>query len=352
MTLARRVSKVDVRARSSSSTPTCYPQTIAVVQTRAEPLGIEVVVARPSHATGCPTATVLRRAGAVPGRDRAVRDLRGRDRRRRTSAARSSRSPPTCSRSRCSSRRASWAPTSPSARRSASACRWASAARTPGSWRCATGSSASCPAGWSASSSTPTAHRRTGSRCRPASSTSAARRRPATSAPRRCCSPSSPAMYAVYHGPDGLRAIAGGCTRYAAAARRRARAPAASRSCTTTFFDTVHGAACRAAPTTSSPPRRERGINLRLVDADHGRHQRRRDDDRASTSRAVWPAFGVADVDADASTTARRLPPTALRARRRRTSPHPVFHDAPLRDRDAALPAPARPTTTSRSTAR
>ncbi len=32
----------------------------------------------------------------------------------------------------------------------------------------------------------------TGWRCRPASSTSAARRRPATSAPRRCCSPSSP----------------------------------------------------------------------------------------------------------------------------------------------------------------
>ena len=39
--------------------------------------------------------------------------------------------------------------------------------------------------------------------CRPASSTSAARRPPATSAPRRCCWPTWPAMYAVYHGPEG-----------------------------------------------------------------------------------------------------------------------------------------------------
>ena len=45
----------------------------------------------------------------------------------------------------------------------------------------------------------------TGSRCRPASSTSAGRRRRATSAPRRCCSRSIAGMYAVYHGPDGLR---------------------------------------------------------------------------------------------------------------------------------------------------
>ena len=37
--------------------------------------------------------------------------------------------------------------------------------------------------------STPTGTRPTGWRCRPASSTSAGRRRPATSAPRRCCWP-------------------------------------------------------------------------------------------------------------------------------------------------------------------
>ena len=48
-------------------------------------------------------------------------------------------------------------------------------------------SSARCPAGSSASRSTPTETPRCGSRCRRASSTSAARRRPPTSARRRCC---------------------------------------------------------------------------------------------------------------------------------------------------------------------
>ena len=47
-----------------------------------------------------------------------------------------------------------------------------------------------------------------GSRCGRASSTSAATRRPATSAPRRSCSPNMASMYAVYHGPEGLREIA------------------------------------------------------------------------------------------------------------------------------------------------
>ena len=49
---------------------------------------------------------------------------------------------------------------------------------------------------------------RTAWRCRRASSTSAARRRRRTSARRRRCSPTSPGFYAVYHGPEGLTAIA------------------------------------------------------------------------------------------------------------------------------------------------
>ncbi len=48
---------------------------------------------------------------------------------------------------------------------------------------------AAARAGSSGSAATPTARPPSGSPCRPASSTSAARRRPATSAPRRCCSP-------------------------------------------------------------------------------------------------------------------------------------------------------------------
>ena len=105
-----------------------------------------------------------------------------------TRAARWSSSPPISSRSRCSRRRASGAPTWWSAPRSASACRWASAARTRAISRRATSSSARCPDASSASPSTRTASPPTGSRCRRASSTSGARRRPRTSARRRCCS--------------------------------------------------------------------------------------------------------------------------------------------------------------------
>ena len=75
---------------------------------------------------------------------------------------------------------------------SASASRCSTAARTPASCRCAPGSSATCPVGSSASRSTRPADRRTGSRCRRASSTSAATGRPPTSAPPRCCWPWSP----------------------------------------------------------------------------------------------------------------------------------------------------------------
>jgi glycine dehydrogenase len=54
-------------------------------------------------------------------------------------------------------------------------------------WPAATSSSAACPAGWWACRSTAMAHRPTAWRCRRASSTSGARRPPPTSAPRRCC---------------------------------------------------------------------------------------------------------------------------------------------------------------------
>ena len=73
---------------------------IDVVRTRAEPLGIEVVVA--DLAEPLPDGDVLRRARAVPGRvrrgARPRADRRGRARARRAASS----SPPTCSRSRCS----------------------------------------------------------------------------------------------------------------------------------------------------------------------------------------------------------------------------------------------------------
>ena len=75
-------------------------------------------------------------------------------------------------------------------------------------------------------------------------------------------------MYAVYHGPEGLAAIARRVAPATRGAWPRRCARAASRSCTTTFFDTllvrVPG---RAAEVVRRGARA--GVNLRLVDADH-----------------------------------------------------------------------------------
>ena len=77
------------------------------------------------------------------------------------------------------------------------------AARMPPSSPRGSNTSARCPAASSAFRWMPTVARHTEWRCRPASSTSAARRRHRISAPRRRCSPTSPPLYAVYHGPKG-----------------------------------------------------------------------------------------------------------------------------------------------------
>ena len=187
MTLARRTSKAPADAVFVVDADV-LPQTLAVIQTRAEPLGIEVVVAD-VHADGLPDRRRVRRAAAVPRRDRGgPRPRRGRRRgqgarRRRRGRRRPARADP------AARRRASWAPTSRSAPPSGSACRWASAARTPATWRCARARAAAARPARRRLQGRRRRTRRTGWRCRPASSTSAARRRPATSAPRRCCSP-------------------------------------------------------------------------------------------------------------------------------------------------------------------
>ena len=98
-------------------------------------------------------------------------------------------------------------------RPSASACRWASAARMRLSSPRATPSSARCPA---ASSACPRMRRATppcASRWAPANSTSAARRPRPTSAPRRCCWPSWPRCTRCTTARRACAASRGACVR-------------------------------------------------------------------------------------------------------------------------------------------
>ena len=299
------------------------PQTLAVLRTRAEPLGIDVRRRRP-RPTGCPRATLFGVLLQYPGASGAVRDSTARRRRRRTSAARSVASPPTCSRSRCS--------------------------RPPGEWGAdvAVGSAQrfgvpmgfggphagfmSVRDGLERAAARPAGRRQrrrrrrtapTGSRCRPASSTSAARRRPATSAPRRCCSPSSPAMYAVLPRPRrAARRSRRGSHRHAAALAGCAARAAASTCRTHAFFDTLTVA--RARPRARG---RRRGGRPRRQPAPRRRRHRRH---RAATrprrrTTCIAVCRGVRRrAAADELAGARRRPPTRSRpscAARRRSSP-------------------------------
>jgi glycine dehydrogenase len=130
-------------------------------------------------------------------------------------------------------------------------------------------------------------------------------------------------MYAVYHGPEGLRAIA---TR----AHRMATVLAAG-LCEGgvgvvhgEFFDTVQAEVPgRAADVVAAA--RALGVNLRLVDADHVAIACDETTTREDLLR-VWQAFGVSvdDIDAIDADTADGIP-----AELRRTSDyltHPVFH--------------------------
>ncbi|MEV1021817.1 aminomethyl-transferring glycine dehydrogenase [Streptomyces sp. NPDC050264] len=129
-------------------------------------------------------------------------------------------------------------------------------------------------------------------------------------------------MYAVYHGPDGLRSIAQRTHRYATllAAGLTAGGVEVVHGA---YFDTltvrVPGAAAGIVGAA-----REGGVNLRLVDADHVSIAC---DETTTRSRlgVVWDAFGVeADIEALDAEVADVLPQTVLRGDEILT--HPVFH--------------------------
>ncbi|OWA02229.1 glycine dehydrogenase (aminomethyl-transferring) [Streptomyces sp. CS227] len=129
-------------------------------------------------------------------------------------------------------------------------------------------------------------------------------------------------MYAVYHGPEGLRAIAGRTHRFAAllaAGLRQSGVEVTEES----FFDTVTARVPgRAAEVASAA--RERGINLRQVDADHVSVACDETTTRARLA-AVWEAFGVsADIEELDASAPDALPEALLREDAYLT--HPVFH--------------------------
>ncbi|MFF9012231.1 aminomethyl-transferring glycine dehydrogenase [Streptomyces sp. NPDC014870] len=129
-------------------------------------------------------------------------------------------------------------------------------------------------------------------------------------------------MYAVYHGPDGLKQIAQRVQRYASVLAAGLTAGGVE-VVHGSFFDTVTvrvpGKAAEAVAAA-----REAGVNLYLVDADHVSASCDETTGRAQIA-AVWAAFGVdADIEALDSATEDALPAGLLRSDAYLT--HPVFH--------------------------
>ncbi|MFH8476808.1 aminomethyl-transferring glycine dehydrogenase [Streptomyces sp. NPDC018000] len=151
-------------------------------------------------------------------------------------------------------------------------------------------------------------------------------------------------MYAVYHGPDGLRTIARRTHRYATILAEGLRASGID-VVTGAYFDTltvrVPG---KAADVVAAA--RERGVNLRLVDADLVSLACDETTTRTQIA-AVWAAFGAdGDIEALDAAAADALPEGLLRTDEILT--HPVFHQhrsetamlrylRKLADRDYAL---------------
>ncbi|MFD9225783.1 aminomethyl-transferring glycine dehydrogenase [Streptomyces sp. NPDC060064] len=129
-------------------------------------------------------------------------------------------------------------------------------------------------------------------------------------------------MYAVYHGPEGLRSIAQRTHRYAALLEAGLR-DGGVEVVHGSYFDTVTvRVPGKAAEVVAAA--REGGVNLHLVDGDQVSISCDETTGRAQLS-AVWSAFGVdGDIEALDETTAETLPQALLRTDDYLT--HPVFH--------------------------
>ncbi len=196
--------------------------------------------------------------------------------------------------------------------------------------------------------------RATAWRCRPASSTSAARRPRATSAPRRCCSRSWPACTPSI---TARRACARIARRVHALTRAARRGPARGSGYELPARAVLRHAARRARPTQPRPrcsprPRAQR-INLRALRRQHAsasRSTRRRPRGDLDDLLAVFAGGSRADF-AVAALAPRSTPAFPAPLARTSRVPHaPGLQPLPLRDRDAALHASGSRRATSRST--
>ena len=150
------------------------------------------------------------------------------------------------------------------------------------------------------------------------------------------------AMYAAYHGPDGLTEIARRTHRYAAILKAGLQAGGVDVTPEPCFDTVTAHVPARADEVIATA--RAGGVNLRRVDGDTVGVSCD-ETTRPEHVVAVWAAFGVSGTDVDAAT------PPELPSQLLRTSPfltHPVFHEhrsetAMLRylrrlaDRDIAL---------------
>ncbi|MFJ2643032.1 aminomethyl-transferring glycine dehydrogenase [Streptomyces sp. NPDC087511] len=151
-------------------------------------------------------------------------------------------------------------------------------------------------------------------------------------------------MYAVYHGPDGLRTIARRTHRYATILAEGLRASGVD-VVTGAHFDTLTVRVPGKAADVVADARR-RGVNLRLVDADLVSLACDETTTRTQIA-AVWAAFGAdGDIEELDATAGDALPEGLLRTDEILT--HPVFHQhrsetamlrylRKLADRDYAL---------------
>ncbi|MET7641529.1 aminomethyl-transferring glycine dehydrogenase [Streptomyces sp. NPDC005438] len=132
-------------------------------------------------------------------------------------------------------------------------------------------------------------------------------------------------MYAVYHGPEGLAAIARRTHRFAAVLAEGLRRGGVEVT-HERFFDTLTARVPQGAEEVVRRAR-EQGVNLRLVDADQVGVACDETTTRAQLA-TVWQAFGVevdpAGVDALDAATPDALPGELLRTDEYLT--HPVFH--------------------------